>query len=228
MHPSLKCIFIHTHFSSDFYNGMDIADRMKRPANLKTHLQYKFFEEAFSKVKPKVIVVMRNLKDNLVSYYHFYHMMRGAHFEFDKDFNDFFQFVEEKSLIHGDWFDFNLGWWEHKDDPNFLFLTYEDMKKDIRSVVGKICSFMGKTLKPEIIDRIIDHTSFANMKTNPMVNYEFFHGMNFSKSGFMREGEVGNWKSIFTEDKNNTCNKWLSEKLIGTGLDEIYKPTSLE
>ena len=85
---------------------------------------------------------MRNLKDNLVSYYHFYHMMNGAHFGFDKGFDQFFQLVEEKSLIQGDWFDFNLGWWEHKDDPKFLFVTYEDMKKNVRSVIDRICRFL--------------------------------------------------------------------------------------
>ena len=97
---------------------------MDRPANLKTHLQYKFFEKAFAKSQPKVIVVMRNLKDNLVSYYHFYHVMNNANFGFDKGFDEFFQLVEEKSVIQGDWFDFNLGWWEQKMIPSFyLSLT---------------------------------------------------------------------------------------------------------
>ena len=169
------------------YNGLDILAKKDRPCTLKTHLQYKFFEKAFAKTKPKVIIVLRNLKDNLVSYYHFYHMVKD--FGFDKGFGEFFELVEENALVHGGWFDFNVGWWEHRDDPNFLFVTYEDMKKDIRSVIERICHFLNKTLKPELIDEIIDHTSFANMKTNPMVNYEFFSaGMNFFDSGFMRRG----------------------------------------
>ena len=171
---------------------------------------------------------MRNLKDNLVSYYHFYHMMNGAHFGFDKGFDQFFQLVEEKSLIQGDWFDFNLGWWEHKDDPKFLFVTYEDMKKDVRSVIVRICRFLDTKLEKETIDAILDHTSFANMKNNPMVNYEFFKGMDLSQSGFMTKGQVGDWKNIFTQEQNDLCNKWLKEKLTGTGLDEIYKPMPLE
>ena len=27
------------------------------------------------------------------------------------------------------WTDHVLGWWSHKDDPNVLFLKYEDLKK---------------------------------------------------------------------------------------------------
>ena len=29
----------------------------------------------------------------------------------------------------GNWNDHILGWWKHKDDPNVLFLKYEDLQK---------------------------------------------------------------------------------------------------
>ena len=29
----------------------------------------------------------------------------------------------------GDYFDHVLGWWQMRDDPHFLFVKYEDMKK---------------------------------------------------------------------------------------------------
>ncbi len=43
-------------------DGIAQAKETPRPRQLKTHLQYKFFEKTFDKTKPKVIVVMRNLK----------------------------------------------------------------------------------------------------------------------------------------------------------------------
>ena len=36
------------------------------------------------------------------------------------------------------WNDHVLGWWKHKDDPNVLFLKYEDLQKVMFSSVSTI------------------------------------------------------------------------------------------
>ena len=36
------------------------------------------------------------------------------------------------------WNDHVLGWWKHKDDPNVLFLKYEDLHKVMFSSVSTI------------------------------------------------------------------------------------------
>ncbi len=46
------------------YDGLEVAKSIKRPRLLKTHLYYRMFEETFKQQKPKVIVIMRNLKVN--------------------------------------------------------------------------------------------------------------------------------------------------------------------
>ncbi len=48
------------------------VEQMQRPRLLKTHLYSEFFAEKLKTSKAKVIVVIRNPKDALVSYYHFY------------------------------------------------------------------------------------------------------------------------------------------------------------
>ena len=49
----------------DPYDGMAIADLQSGPRILKSHLEYRFFERSFATTKPRVIVVMRNLKVSL-------------------------------------------------------------------------------------------------------------------------------------------------------------------
>ena len=36
-------------------------------------------------------------------------------------------------MPYGPWTNHVLEWWKHKDDPNVLFLKYEDLKKVITS-----------------------------------------------------------------------------------------------
>ncbi len=167
---------------------------------------------------------MRNLKDNLVSYYHFYGLIPVYRQAVAEGFHQFFAMYEKDELVHGDWFDFNMSWWEHRDDPNVLIVTYEEMKKDIRGVIDRVCKLINKSLKPEVIDAIVDHTSFAKMKKNPMTNFEMFLGMGTSEDAFMRKGTVGDWKSNFSQAQSDHCNKQLAEKL--SGMDEIYRPSN--
>ena len=96
----------------------------------------RFFEETFQKVTPKCVVVMRNLKDVLVSYYHFYKCVDGFG-HFTGTFSDYLELFKAKRLCQGDWFDFNLGWWKQNGDSRFHFAKYEEMKID-RLAFGEI------------------------------------------------------------------------------------------
>lgn len=159
----------------------------------------------------------------MVSYYYFYKAV--CSFSFTGSFDDFIEMNKQSVLGYGDWFDFNLGWWKHKDDPRFLFVTYEDMKKNIKEVISKLCTFLGKQLNQEVVDAIIEHTSFEEMKHNKMVNFEFVPkvGINQEISPFMRKGIVGDWVNHFSAEQNQFYDELLKEKLAGTGLTFIYE-----
>jgi hypothetical protein len=42
-----------------------------------------------------------------------------------------------------DYFQHLLSWWPKRNDPNVLFLLYEDMLDDLESAVRAVASFMG-------------------------------------------------------------------------------------
>ncbi|XP_028406630.1 amine sulfotransferase-like isoform X1 [Dendronephthya gigantea] len=58
-----------------------------------------------------------------------------------------------------------LSWWEHRDDPNVLFLFFEDMKDDLESAVRKVASFIGIE-DDERIKKAVQMSSFEFMKSN--------------------------------------------------------------
>ena len=40
------------------------------------------------------------------------------------------------TVIGGSWFDHVLGYWEHRNDDNVLFLKYEDLHKVMSHIKG--------------------------------------------------------------------------------------------
>ena len=172
------------------------------PWLIKSHFPAQIFQSQIDAGQCKFIIIMRNIKDVLVSYYHFYKANHTFGF-FTGSFEEFFELFKSKRLCYGDWLDHSLGWWKYRNHSNVLILTYESMKKDIIAEIKRIAIFSGKTLTSEKIDFIAKRTNFNTMKNNPMSNYL----MNFpsekydsSISSFMRKGEVGDWKTYFNDE----------------------------
>ena len=57
---------------------------------------------------------------------------------------------------------------------NVCFITYEEMKKDLAAVIGKVSLFLGCKVSEKNIPYLVDHLSFDKMKDNKSVNKEEF------------------------------------------------------
>ena len=70
-----------------------------------------------------------------------------------------------KGKYFGSYFLHLLSWWQHRNDPNVLFLFYEDMKDDLESVVRKVAAFM-EIQSEEAIKKAVENSTFEFMKKN--------------------------------------------------------------
>ncbi|KAK3715635.1 hypothetical protein QZH41_008080 [Actinostola sp. cb2023] len=185
------------------------------PRFFKSHLQY--HQVPMVDGVTKYFYVIRNPKDVAVSYY--YHYKRFASYEFGAGlWDEFFEMFIDGGVQFGSWFDHVLGWWAHRDDPNILFLKYEDMKKDLPSAVQQIAEFLGQDLSVEMIQRITEQTSFTAMSGD---QERFDHHGEETILGikFVRKGEVGNWRNYFTEEQNRRFDVLYEKKMAGSGLE---------
>ncbi|KAI1299200.1 Sulfotransferase 1E1 [Halotydeus destructor] len=215
--PFLECI------------GGEGTDEFKRPIPIKTHLPFDmtpFCDHA------KYIYVVRNPKDTCVSYY--FHNLEGeSHCEDYKDlkFDRFFEMFIEGTTDYNDYFDNVLSWYGQRHRKNILFITYEEMKMDIRSVIKKIASFMGNPWADmvnnddQLLDKIVDESSAAKMKVNidegmkaftdPVAMERLFPpkmkayieeiaciNEEASDWNFIRKGKVGDWVNHFSAEQN--------------------------
>ncbi|CAN7942443.1 unnamed protein product, partial [Ixodes hexagonus] len=122
------------------FTGAEGPDRMPRPGAIKTHLP---FDKVPYSSQAKYIYVARNPYDCCVSLY--YHM-RSTLFNppEDEDFGQFLERFIRGKVIFGDYFHHLLSWYQRRHDPNVLFLTFEELKRDTPSVIPRVADFLGK------------------------------------------------------------------------------------
>ncbi len=203
--------------------GKEKAETKIGPRLIATHLPLIYFEQQMNKCpKLKVIQTIRNAKDTLVSYYHFYRMHEalGA---FNGSWDDFFKLVENKELAFGDYFDHTAAWYVYnKQRQNSLILMYEDMKKDLKTNVKKIAGFLDKEISENVIDTITTRTTFENMKVDKILNPNE-PLLTTGRSELMRKGTVGDWKGYFNEEQNHFIEQRYKETLQPLGLQLTFE-----
>ncbi|KAI6657287.1 Amine sulfotransferase [Oopsacas minuta] len=175
-----------------------------------THFPYKFLPK---NPATKYLYIYRNPKDVVVSMYN--HLSNDVFHSDIGTFDEFFQFyVENNCFNHCEHI---KGYFEHKDDPNFFILSYEDLHKNFKMKVDEIASFLGIELTEELYQLIAKETNFETMREN-----EFIKGKAFMKEGtsFFPKGKVGTWKSSLSKEQSEKIDEIF---LSNIGKDFIKK-----
>ncbi|ESO02472.1 hypothetical protein HELRODRAFT_65652 [Helobdella robusta] len=180
------------------YPGLKSLKDRPSPRLLKSHLPYWFMPQSVSNNVGKVIYIARQPKDVCVSYYNFLKMI--SFLNYSGSFQNFFQNFLEGTVAYGPWIDHVTSFWEHRNDPNILFITYEDLHSNSPKVIKRIADFLGTVLTDQQINEIAKETKFEKMKDNPSVNYSWWDDLgirNKKEANFMRKGLVRNFFFIF-------------------------------
>eukprot|EP01084_Bolivina_argentea_P204818 349833_1 len=159
----------------------------------KSHSFISSFPTKASKNKNKYVVIIRDPKDVIISYYEYLKLV--GHPIFKCEFNKFFELFVCGLVPGGNYWDFVLDWYKYfhnNNNNNVLWIYYEDLKRDplqqILSII-KFFNFNNIINTSEEIKTIIKNSSFNEMKS--MVE----NGKDNYPINFFRKGIVGDHKN---------------------------------
>ena len=93
-------------------------------------------------------------------------------------------------------------------------MWFEDMKKDLISVIKDVAKFIGYHMTELKVLQLDDHLYIDNFRE---ILTEGFGGDPMMRK-LIRKGQVGQWKNYFTEENIAKWDKWIAENLDGTDI----------
>lgn len=207
--PSLECV------------GRKVED-LAPPRKLKTHLP-----ASRMRLSPaaKYIYVIRNYKDCCVSLYEFM-TARAADYRFcDGTFEDYYDSFLAGTVEDNDYFDHLISWWRHRDQPNFFFLSVENLKENFQKQIIDMAEFLeGPAARlvrdPEKLRRLVSRGTFDCSQRD--------EGFGVS---YLRDGDCfmncvrcvsGYWRRRLTEDQARRLDEKFRERTKGSPLEQLF------
>ncbi len=185
---------------------------------IKTHARQQFVpynEQA------KYICVVRDPKEVVVSGYHFFgSMLLGPLLP---SVETWVRHCTSDQAVFHPWHEFTAGYWEWRNRPNVLFITYNEMQDDPAGIIREVEDLLGVELTDEELQRVLQLTSYQHMKT---IDHKFYPGevSPFARPGgsMIRSGKKGNSAELLTPDQQRRIDDWCREGLRKLGSDFPY------
>ncbi|XP_072463548.1 sulfotransferase 2B1 isoform X2 [Notamacropus eugenii] len=185
------------------------------PRLISSHLPIQLFPRDFFNSKAKVIYIIRNPRDVLVSLYHYYKI--AGHLKDPGSLDQFLQDFLNGEVQFGSWFDHIKGWMRMEGKDNFLLITYEELQEDLRGSVQRISEFLDHPLEEAALDSVVQNSTFRTMKENTMCNFTLLPSilLDQRQGAFLRKGVCGDWKNHFTETQCEVFDQSYREQMQG-------------
>lgn len=183
-YPKAGCHWVHeimhmlvtgrtrmTKLGKEFVGGIDfipdfILDSVPSPRVLNSHLLYRELPDGVREQRSKIVLMVRNPKDSVVSYFNHHKNLKKT-YGYNGNFSAYFKMFMEGRLEYGSYFDYILDWdrviKESTNNP-ILLITYEELIEQPMDVVLRIAKHLGLHVTDEFIGRVVDACNFDKIK----------------------------------------------------------------
>jgi Sulfotransferase domain len=165
---------------------------------------------------PKVIYLVRDPRDIVISYYYHHLKYTGKRPSFD----EFFERFMKGNIYPGRW-DSNIESWlaNQKEVKNgFLLVKYEDLLKNTSKEAHRIINFLNLDRTEKEIKEAVNWASFDNMKS--LENKQEVHLNSRSVNAsipFVRKGRANGWKADLNKEQQQKINQQFYKVLTKLG-----------
>jgi hypothetical protein len=165
-------------------------DRLPRPRIIKSH-------ECFDPRYPRVIYIVRDPRDVVLSQYHYHRKIRKLADE--SPLEPFVtRFLAGETCPHGSWGQ-NVATWLYtsEESPRFLLLRYEDLVADTARELTKVATFLQLTAALEQIAQAVERSSADRMRQMEKKQTDKNDLVKGSRKdlSFVRAAGSGGWRS---------------------------------
>jgi len=202
-------------FEMELLRGSARGLEVPSPRILKSHLRYWML--------PKVgrfIYMLRDPRDVALSAYHHHVLMTGE--------SPCPESFVHKFILGGfafqSWFKHVASWWPHRNDPNVLFLRYEEVVADLEATARRVAAFCGIEVREEDLPKILEHCSLDFMKRHqekfdPRTRQAFL-----GPGEFIREGKTGAGRKVLTPETRDILTEKLAhlERRLGVPAEDPF------
>jgi hypothetical protein len=194
-----------------------LVDAVPSPRVLFTHVPFRHLPKQVFQKKIKILLLDRNPKDVLVSYYTHWNM-RKPPVDYPGTFEQFFQLYMELGFFYGHYFDYMLDWQNGIEaNPNLdVFVSvFEDMKLDPVEGVKRLNKYLDTGCSDELCEDIAIACSFQNLKEfkDKHTPESLKANLRVANASMYRKGEVGDWKNWFTVAMNETFDEEYNKRM---------------
>ncbi|VDM58306.1 unnamed protein product [Angiostrongylus costaricensis] len=191
------------------------------PRILKTHFSILNVPKSTT---AKYIYCVRNPKDCCTSYFHHNRNFKIYNFA-EGEWDTFVDLFLSGQLAFGGYFDHLLGWLPLINEPNVLFLMYEDMVNDLEGSIYKIGMFLGGEAMNMVkdsarLEMVVKNSSIQAMKKDQK---RWFPESQLNKNEFIRKGGIRDWKNHFTREQSDRMDAIFRTRLSGTIAEKWWQ-----
>jgi hypothetical protein len=201
----------------------DSGPRMKSPTGLRIIKTHNIAGCVPYNEKAKYITVIRDPKEAFVSSYYFIGGILGVleHITVSEWLD---LFINDRPDLGRLWAIHTAGFWDWRERPNVLVMTFNEMKKDPKQAIEQVADLMGVSLTRTQFEMISKRSSFKYMKQHEpqFAPYQMIFKKPAKNVAMIRSGQNGKSDELITGDQQVAIDNFCRTSLLEIGSDFPY------